>query len=126
MGGYGSGSNTRFAAKTSDYRKIDLSGFNRVRPGERTIGTLIWSRGGERRASIGYAVTTRALRVHYTVTSRGQDIRVDEEIPFGFTRQPFGGERRWFCCRSCGRLCRVLYGGAYFRCRQCYRAVYDG
>ena len=98
MGGYGSGSNTRFAAKTSDYRKIDLSGFNRVRPGERTIGTLIWSRGGERRASIGYVVTTRALRVHYTVTSRGEDMRVDEEFPFDFTRQHFGGERRWFLC----------------------------
>jgi hypothetical protein len=34
----------------------------------------------------------------------------------------FGGCRHWFRCPSCQRRCRLIYGGAHFRCRICRRA----
>ena len=37
----------------------------------------------------------------------------------------FGGVRHWFSCPSCGRRCRILYGGARFRCRLCRGARYE-
>jgi hypothetical protein len=36
-----------------------------------------------------------------------------------------GGSRHWFECPSCGRRCRILYGGARFRCRLCRGAAYE-
>jgi hypothetical protein len=37
-----------------------------------------------------------------------------------------GGERHWFLCpaRGCGRRVAILYGGAIFACRHCYRLAY--
>lgn len=37
-----------------------------------------------------------------------------------------GGERHWLLCpaRGCGRRVAVLYGGAIFACRHCYRLAY--
>ena len=125
MGGYGSGSRQRYAPKTDEYRKIDLSDFSKTRRDETASGTIIWSRAGKRTASIGYELSPHSLRLYYSMTRQGEGSRVDEHIAFDFTAQPFGGDRRWFLCRSCGRRCRVLYGGAYFRCRQCYGAVYE-
>ena len=34
-------------------------------------------------------------------------------------------EGDWFACPSCRRRCRVIYGGARFRCRLCYGAKYE-
>lgn len=36
-----------------------------------------------------------------------------------------GGFRHWFECLSCGRRCRILYGGVRFRCRLCRGARYE-
>jgi len=37
-----------------------------------------------------------------------------------------GGSRPWFICPAlgCGRSVAVLYGGAIFACRHCYRLAY--
>ena len=37
-----------------------------------------------------------------------------------------GGQRPWFRCpaRGCGRRVAILYGGAIFACRHCYRLAY--
>ena len=125
MGGYGSGSRNRNAPKTYEYRKIDLSDFRKTRRDETAAGTIIWSRAGNRTGSIGYVLSPRSFRIQYTLTRNGEEQQVDEQIAFSLTHQPLGGTRRWFVCRSCGRRCRVLYGGAYFRCRQCYGATYE-
>src|SRR4029453_15964735 len=37
----------------------------------------------------------------------------------------FGGVRHWFACPSCGRRCRIVYGGLHFRCRVCRHARYE-
>ena len=52
-----------------------------------------------------------------------EDVR--EFVAFVETSTEFGGRRQWFRCLSCGNKCRILYGGAYFRCRRCYRLKYE-
>ena len=124
MGGYGSGANHRLASKTDEFRKLDLADFKRHWFERSFSGTLRWSRGGRETASIGYNLQPFYFRLQYSVTRQGEKVPIDERFDFAFTEQPFGGRRRWIICRSCNRRCRVLYGGAYFRCRQCYRATY--
>jgi hypothetical protein len=36
----------------------------------------------------------------------------------------FGGCRQWLMCLKCRRRCHRIFGGRYFRCRQCYGLVY--
>jgi hypothetical protein len=49
---------------------------------------------------------------------------VDETFALNYTKQNFGGQRRWILCK-CGCRCRVLFGGKYFRCRTCYQVTYQ-
>jgi hypothetical protein len=49
---------------------------------------------------------------------------INELVPFAYTTTMFGGRRQWFMCLKCGRRCRRIFGGRYFRCRQCYGLVY--
>jgi len=124
MGGYGSGANHRLASKTDEFRKLDLADFRRHWFERSFSGTLRWSRGGRETASIGYNLQPFYFRLKYSITRQGEKVPIDERFDFAFTEQPLGGRRRWIICRSCNRRCRVLYGGAYFRCRQCYQATY--
>jgi hypothetical protein len=50
---------------------------------------------------------------------------IDEVIPIVSTSVHFGGCRYWFRCPSCNRRCRIVYGGARFRCRICRGAKYE-
>ena len=124
MGGYGSGSNNRSASKTDEFHKLDLADFKRDWFDRSFSGTLRWSRGGHQTGSIGYRLQPFYMRLQYSVTRQGEKRPIDERFDFAFTEQPLGGHRRWIVCRSCNRRCRVLYGGTYFRCRQCYDATY--
>ena len=124
MGGYGSGANNRFASKTDEFHKLDLADFKRHWFERSFSGTLRWSRGGHETGSIGYSLQPFHFRLFYSTTRQGDKLPIDERFDFAFTEQPLGGHRRWIVCRSCKRRCRVLYGGSYFRCRQCYQATY--
>lgn len=64
------------------------------------------------------------MELSYSVGRAPDKEDVRERFHLSFTEQPLGGRRRWFVCRSCGDRCRVLIGGKYFRCRQCFRATY--
>lgn len=76
-------------------------------------------------ASVGYEIEYGGLRLHYTTRfGGGSPQRIDEVIPVVRTAAQFGGQRDWFQCPACRRRCRLLYGGAHFRCRQCHRARY--
>lgn len=48
-----------------------------------------------------------------------------QSVRFTYTATAFGGQRRWFCCPSCGRQCRVLYTGNGFACRRCHGLKYE-
>jgi hypothetical protein len=66
------------------------------------------------------------IRLVYRVTNRyGVRIEVNELVPFAYTATRFGGRRQWLTCLKCRRHCRKLYGGQYFRCRQCHGLVHE-
>lgn len=49
-----------------------------------------------------------------------------EPAPAAFAPLRRGGRRPWFLCPAlgCGRRVAILYGGAIFACRHCYRLAY--
>jgi hypothetical protein len=117
-------SHCRWASRMDDFLKLDLASFEREWFARWRIGRVTWSRGGRETGSIGYRLGPDDMELSYR-HGRGNDAEdVTERIAFTFTEQPLGGRRRWFVCKSCQRRCRVLIGGARFRCRQCYRATY--
>jgi hypothetical protein len=65
------------------------------------------------------------VRLIYQIKDRnGLPVKVDELVAFSYTPTMFGGRRQWLRCLKCGRRCRKVYGGRYFRCRLCYRLRY--
>ena len=130
MGGRGSGrsgSMGMLVDKCEDYRSVDLAWLRRkgnLTPGY--SGRITWSRGGSVTGWINYRVETSGLRLIYRTRRNGEEWHdVDELFPFIYTATSFSGLRRWLQCLSCNRRCRILYGGAYFRCRRCYDLKYE-
>lgn len=123
MGGYGSGGG-RMASQMDEFHKLDLATFESRWFERGRSGHVTWSRGERVTGSIGYRLATDHIELSYRHGRAPNDGAVRERIHFTFTEQPFGGRRRWFVCRSCERRSRVLIGGAYFRCRRCYRTTY--
>lgn len=123
MGGYGSGGG-RHACHMDEFQKLDLTDFEREWFERGRIGRVTWSRNGQVTSSIGYTLAADWIELSYAYGTAPQREDVRETINLTFTEQPFGGRRRWFVCRGCGRRCRVLIAGKYFRCRKCYGATY--
>ncbi len=114
-------------SKTDDFRSIDLAWLRRR--GARNVGytgRITWSRHEAETAAIGYQLEAGGLRLSYTHTRYGGlPESASELIPIVTTTMHFGGCRHWFVCLSCGRRCRILYGGSHFRCRLCRSAKYE-
>ncbi len=101
-------------------KRIDLVRLRRdaLRPG--TASTISWSSGGEELGSIGLVARADGLRLIYRArTGDGPWHDIDEAVPIAWTPTRFSGRRPWFNCPGCARRCRVLFGGARFRCRTC-------
>jgi hypothetical protein len=93
-----------------------------LRPGGYSVA---WSHGGKPIGSISLVVQPDGVRLLYWVTeSNGKRISIDELVPFRYTVTRFGGRRQWLTCLRCGRRCRRIFGGRYFRCRQCHGLKY--
>jgi len=126
MGGLGSGRPNSGAPTCEGCLGIDLAWLRRrgmLQPGRRSA--LTWSRSGEQTGSITLAAQTDGVRLIYRTTDRdGAKVDVSELVPFTYTPTMFGGRRQWLRCLRCGRGCRKIYGGRYFRCRLCYRLRY--
>lgn len=128
MGGPGSGRHGGILTdKCEDYRPIDLAWLKRKGVLESwRWETINWSRGGEVHSSIQVKREHTGVRFRYHTRKRGDEWQdVNELMPFAYTRTNFRGRRRWFKCLSCGRNCRVLYGGTYYRCRICWGLRYE-
>lgn len=127
MGGPGSGRHGGFhATTTEDMTAIDLAWLRKEGILSRWgWSTISWSRGGHKYASISIKSEEHGLNLSYSL-GEGEDRKyIKEFIPYSYTDANFGGRRQWFRCLSCGRNCRVIYGGQYFRCRHCYGLKYQ-
>jgi hypothetical protein len=130
MGGTGSGRRWHYGAKytTNDYRSIDVRRW--AREGLLTPGRLFscqWNRDGEVVASISACTESDRVILTYSHRSGGEDWE-DENLPVYLEWTPcsLGGQRPWFLCpaHGCGRRVAILYGGAIFACRHCYKLAY--
>ena len=129
-GGRGSGRSSSYGFhvdKCNEYHSIDLAWLRRKKL--LNVGrwsTLTWSRAGSETGSIRVECLPDGVRLIYRHRRRDADWQdVGEFVPFVETNTGFGGRRQWFQCLSCGSKCRILYGGAYFRCRLCQRLKYE-
>jgi len=130
MGGIGSGRHWQFGADTTEgYRSIDIRWFKREgllsSGGSRSI---TWSRGGQVTGSINVRSEPERVFLDYRHKSGGDEWQ-PKKYPVYLDTTPchMGGERHWFLCpaRGCGRRVAILYGGAIFACRHCYRLAYS-
>lgn len=113
--------------RCESYLSIDLAWMRKqglLAPG--ACGALTWSSGGQQTGAVGFKIEETGLRLIYsTRQNEGPWTQVDDRIPFVTTPMRFGGQRVWFCCPGCQRRCRVVYGGARFRCRNCHGLRYN-
>jgi hypothetical protein len=130
MGGSGSGRTASFGLtvnKCHEFHSIDLAWLRRKKL--LNVGhwsSINWSRGGLPTGSIRMACLPDAIRLIYRHRrGEGEWHDVNELVPLIETVTAFGGKRQWFQCISCRRRCRILYGGAYFRCRRCHNLKYE-
>ena len=88
--------------------------------------SLSWSRGGRETGSIRLAIREDSISFVYRHRRQGHEWQdVNEFVPLVRTSTRFGGCRLWFKCLGCGSRCRILYGGARFRCRGCNKLKYE-
>lgn len=112
----------------ADYRKLSITSLKRdncLAVGRRF--NWIWSRRGEKVASINIAVEERhAIRLTYQSSRRGADaVQHDYRVEIDWTACHLGGERPWFRCPDCSRRVLDLYGGARYTCRHCRQLNYQ-
>ena len=130
MGGLGSGRRWHYrAAECTDvYRQLDVRRWQR--DGLLTSGRAFgwqWTRNGEKVASIDVRAEADHVVLSYRHRSGGGDWKTEEyPVWLDWTPCTYGGRRAWFLCpaRGCGRRVAILYGGAIFACRRCYRLAY--
>ena len=134
MGGHGSGWERKKKTTVEDCWILSVGLLQRekwLQEGLQASGELIWTRNGEKVASVGYEVNTIDappwLRLHYTLRRAGE--AVDYRVHLTTTPLSWRGVRWAFLCPGvgCERTCRKLYlppGGRYFACRLCYRLTY--
>lgn len=102
-----------------DLRWLHQNGY--TRPGAKV--TLEQSLGQH---LLGVVDVMRIGNHQFRLRSEGREAHVR----LVFTEQPFGGDRPWFSCPSCGGRCAVLYGlparyGPRFACRACRGLAYQ-
>lgn len=111
---------------TDDFRRLDVRALHKAGMlGAGHAAMWSWSSRGVLRASIHVQAEAGRLILNYAATSNGE--KKDYRYPVGLSWTPcrFGGERPWFLCPSCRRRVAILYGGAVFACRHCYRLAYE-
>jgi len=91
-------------------------------------GSWLWQNAETREETgrIDYFCDGRSLQLNYRVRDWGCEWEsIEEAILLTKTYPNFGGVRNWFICPSCHKRRGMLYGGKYFRCRECYGACYQ-
>ena len=125
MGGRGSG--RRLGVRQpccEDYQAIDLAWLRRK--GLLFAGRAsTLSRFGHPTASLKLTARRDGVQLAYFIVGDdGERESISEVVAFVETPTARGGSRKWFRCNGCGKGCRILYSGQYFRCRSCHRLRY--
>ncbi len=129
MGGMGSGRRYQSGRSTTgEYRSLDVRKLHKAGmliAGRR--GMWNWYSRGELRASIQFQAEDGRVILIYAATENGERRDFDYPVFLSWTPCQYGGARPWFLCpaRGCGRRVAILYGGAVFACRHCYRLAYE-
>ena len=127
MGGMGSGRRYQGGRSTTEnYRPLDVRKLHKA--GLLTAGHVAlwnWYSRGELRASIQVQAREDHVSLIYTATENGERREYSYPVRLDWTPCQYGGERPWFLCPSCRRRVAILYGGAVFACRHCYRLAYE-
>ena len=86
-------------------------------------GRITWrSASGDERASVGYILDAHANPPFLQLEYRANGEPITLTIPLLTTPMRFGGQRWWFACPRCARLCTRLHmppSGKRFACRTC-------
>lgn len=129
MGGPGSGRGWQGGSSTtSHYRRLDVRRLHKaglLAPG--SWNNWQWSRDGQVVASIVVKAEEGRVILSYQARDDGERRDFDYPVFLSWTPCRYGGARPWFLCpaRGCGRRVAILYGGAFFACRHCYRLTYE-
>ncbi|MBS0354452.1 MAG: hypothetical protein JSR83_11195 [Proteobacteria bacterium] len=113
---------------TDDYRRLDVRALHRAGMlTTRHAAMWNWSSRGVLRASIHVRAQEDHVFLTYTATENGERREYSYPVRLDWTPCQYGGARPWFLCpaRGCGRRVAILYGGAVFACRHCYRLAYE-
>jgi len=128
MGGFGSGRRAKSKYTTSSFRALDIRRLQSdgvLQPG--CISAAPFPVDGAEAASIELRSEPDRVWLTY-ILRRGPDCWQSPNFPVTVERTPchYGGSRPWFRCplNGCGRRVAILYAGAVFACRHCYRLGY--
>lgn len=128
MGGKNSGyyMRARNTNLTTDFMDLDIRQFKKKgwleNLGQRT---LTWFKNNNPIGSINYKLSENEITLIYRTRKNSEEWQdVAEAIKLVSTPCNFGGERKWFECPNCTKKVLILYGGKFFRCRNCHGLVH--
>ena len=113
---------------TEDYRRLDLRELHRAGILDDSDGSIWnWYSRGTLRASIHVRADEGRVTLTYQANVNGERRDFGYPVVLSWTPCRYGGKRPWFICpaQGCGRRVAILYGGAIFACRHCYRLAYE-
>lgn len=113
---------------TEDYRRLDVRELDKAGLLAAGRGGMwSWYSRGTLRASIQVQAGDGHVRLIYAATENGERKEYSYLVRLDWTPCQYGGARPWFLCpaRGCGQRVAILYGGAIFACRHCYRLAYE-
>ncbi len=128
MGGFGSGrwqhgKNTTYEFNQLDVRRLHREGF--LNPGKRF--SWHWKFGNKIITTINIHTEAYKLTLSHKQRFIGNERKaVKYPVSIDWTWCNYGNWRAWFLCpiNGCGRRVAILYGGAVFACRHCYKLAY--
>jgi len=126
MGGFGSGRWQQGRRTTSDYRQLDIRKLQReglLKPGR--IFSRQWKSSNKTMATVNVHTEKNKITLSYKHKSNGNEWKdVSYLVWLDWTWCNYGDWRAWFLCPGCSRRVAILYGGATFACRHCYKLAY--
>jgi hypothetical protein len=128
MGGFGSGRYQHGKNTVDDYCRLDVRLLQRdgfLKPGRRFGWQWKYNNGSA--AFINIQVDIDKITLSHKQRSTGDDWKYQAyPVWLDWTWCNYGNYRTWFLCpvKGCGRRVAILYAGAIFACRHCYKLTY--